>query len=61
MITLLVILFQNNNRRTDFHEFAKRWHSTTGGGKNNTGRSKATVTNNISLRSLKIAKNGLTQ
>ena len=26
-----------------------------------TGRSKATVTNNISLRSLKIAKNGLTQ
>ena len=26
-----------------------------------TGRSKATVTNDISLRSLKIAKNGLTQ
>ena len=35
MIKLPVILFQNNNRRTDFHEFAKRWHSTTGEGKNN--------------------------
>ena len=34
MIKLPVILFQNNNRRTDFHEFAKRWHSTTGEGKN---------------------------
>ena len=32
-VTMKSVFFFNENRRTDFHEFAKRWHSTTGEGK----------------------------